>query len=61
MGKQKANEFILTRRQTADFLSISLTTLKKWSDQKVLKPYQMGGRIYFKRQEILKALKSGAP
>lgn len=48
---------ILTRKQAAALLSVSLTTLKTWTDQKLIKSYKLGGRVYFKEKEILEALK----
>lgn len=55
MEKSK-NKLILTRKETADLLSISLTTLKTWTDQKILKAYRLGGRIYYLENEIVKSL-----
>ncbi|GAB5417997.1 MAG: hypothetical protein Crog4KO_14500 [Crocinitomicaceae bacterium] len=54
----KKGKVILTRKEAADFLSVSLTTLKTWTDQKLLKAYKLGGRIYYKEKEIVSALKS---
>ena len=51
------NKSILTRKEAADLLSISLTTLKAWSDQKLIKSYKLGGRVYFKEKELLQALR----
>ena len=56
--KNKRNKGILTRKEAAAFLSVSLTTLKTWTDQKLLKAYKLGGRIYYKEQEIMSALES---
>lgn len=55
--KKAKNKSILTRREAADLLSVSLTTLKAWSDQKLIKSYKLGGRVYFKEKELLSALK----
>lgn len=57
MKKSKLKK-ILTRKETAKFLSISLTTLKAWTDKKILRAYGLGGRIYYKKKEILNALKA---
>ncbi len=54
--KKVKRKSILTRRETADLLSISLTTLKTWTDQKILKVYRLGGRIYYLENEIVKSL-----
>lgn len=49
---------ILTRKEAAEYLSVSLTTLKAWTDQKLLKAYKLGGRIYYIEKEIVSALES---
>ena len=61
-GKKKNKKIakikaILTRKEAAALLSISLTTLKKWSDLDYISSYQLGGRVYYKQRELLKALK----
>lgn len=55
--KTQKNKSILTRKEAAELLSVSLTTLKAWSDQKLIKSYKLGGRVYFKEKELLLALK----
>ena len=57
MKKSKAISIIYSREQTATFLSISFPTLRKWTKDGILKCYQLGGRIYYKHDEIIKALK----
>lgn len=47
---------VLTRKQTAELLSISLVTLRNWTAQGLLPSYQLGGRIYYKQKEIIAAL-----
>lgn len=56
--KTKKHKSILTRKEAAALLSISLTTLKAWSDQKLIKAYRIRGRVYYKEKELLKALKA---
>jgi hypothetical protein len=53
--EQQEPEF-LTRKETADLLKVSLVTIHDWSNNKILKPYKMGNRTYFKRSEILQQL-----
>ena len=55
---QTKSKSILTRKEAAELLSVSLTTLKTWSDQKIIKAYKLGGRIYYKEKELLNALQS---
>lgn len=47
---------VLTRKQAAELLSISLVTLRNWTAQGLLPSYQLGGRIYYKQKEIIAAL-----
>ena len=54
--KVKRNNPIITRKEAAKMLSISLTTLKSWTDLGFLKSYKLGGRIYYKENEILESL-----
>lgn len=53
---------LLTRRQTAETLSVSLTTLHDWakdSDERpaVLVPFKINGRVRYRRADVLAALK----
>jgi excisionase family DNA binding protein len=42
----------LTRNEVADLLKCDLSTLHNWVKKGKLKPYGIGSRIYFKRNEI---------
>ena len=46
----------LSRVEVSEMLKIDLSTLHNWTKKSILKAYQIGGRIYFKRQEIEKAI-----
>ncbi len=46
----------LTRKQTAQKLSLSLVTLNRRTNEGILKSYNIGGRILYKEDEIEKAL-----
>ena len=53
---------LLTRRQTAETLSVSLTTLHDWakdSDDRpaVLVPFKINGRVRYRRTDVMAALK----
>ncbi|MDG1276562.1 MAG: helix-turn-helix domain-containing protein [Algoriphagus sp.] len=48
---------ILTRQEACKVLKISLPTLGEWTKQSLLKSYNCGGRIYYKSDELEKALK----
>lgn len=47
----------LTRKEVAELLSISLPTLHSWCQRKILNPYRVGNRVYFKSTEIDQSLK----
>lgn len=47
---------VLTRKQASKFLSISLTTLKTWTKNGLIQAYSLGGRIYYKRSELVNSL-----
>jgi excisionase family DNA binding protein len=48
---------LLTRREAADFFRISLPTLHKWVNEGLIRSYELGGRVYFKRDELISSLK----
>ncbi len=47
---------ILTRKQAAEFLRISLVTLNEWCNQGILTPRRLNSRVYFYKGDILKAM-----
>lgn len=47
---------LLTRREVADRLQISLISVDKYAKQGILKSYRIGGAIRFKSGEVDKAL-----
>ena len=53
---------LLTRKQTATLLQVSLTTLYEWSratDERaaILQPQKINGRVRYRRADVLAALK----
>lgn len=55
--QQKTEEFqILTRKETADFFSVSLVTIHEWTKQKIIKSYKLGNRTYYMKSELIKTL-----
>jgi hypothetical protein len=48
---------LMTRRQTAEFLNVSLVSLNIWSKKGIIQPYAIEGRVFFKKSEIESALK----
>ena len=47
---------LITRSETARILGVSHVTIEKWSKQGHLKKYRLGGRVYFKREEVIHSL-----
>lgn len=49
---------LLTRKEVAEMLRISLPTLHQWTKMGKLKAYRKSGRVYYKSNEILYELES---
>lgn len=47
---------ILTRKEVAELFQVTLVTIHEWIRNKILKPYKMGNKTYFKYSEILETL-----
>jgi excisionase family DNA binding protein len=54
--KEKEELTLLSRKQTAKLLCISLPTLHHWTKSGVIKAYRIGNRILYKLQEINSSL-----
>lgn len=52
----KEPEEFLNRKETAQFLKISLVTLHQWTNKGILKAYKFGNKTYFSRKEIVSQL-----
>lgn len=46
----------LTPKEVADMLKCDLSTVHNWKKKKILIPYGIGSRVYYKRSEIEAAL-----
>lgn len=46
----------LTRHEVAKILKVDLSTIHNWTKQSKLKPYGIGSRVYFKRDEVEQSL-----
>lgn len=53
---KEADDELLTREQTADFLQVDVSTLYLWAKKGKIKPYGIGKRRYFKRSELIECL-----
>jgi hypothetical protein len=52
-----ADKDLMTRKETAQFLNVSLVSLNIWSKKGIIQPYAIEGRVFFKKSEIESALK----
>ncbi|MCP9748345.1 helix-turn-helix domain-containing protein [Lacihabitans sp. CS3-21] len=48
---------LLTRKQAAEFLHINLSTLWDWTKDKKIPAYGIRTRVYYKKSELLDALR----
>lgn len=46
----------LTRKEVAGMLKIDLSSLHNWSKKGILKPHQIGNRVYYKLSEVENAI-----
>lgn len=53
---KEADDELLTRDQTAEFLQVDVSTLYLWAKKGKIKPYGIGKRRYFKRSELIACL-----
>jgi len=51
--KQKDEPELITRKEAADLLKVSLVTIHEWSRNGLLTHYKLGNRTYYNREEIL--------
>jgi excisionase family DNA binding protein len=52
---------LITRKETADILGVSLPTLHEWTKKGVLPAKRIGSRIRYERTAVYDALKSVEP
>ena len=52
---KQPNEY-LTRKEVSEMLKIDLSSVHNWSKKGILKPHQIGNRVYFKLQEVENAI-----
>ena len=56
----KKHDFLLSRKEAAECLKVSLMTIYKWTKVGILKSYHMGNRVYYKKEEIYKTLEENS-
>ena len=54
----KEEEELITRKETAQLLGISLPTLNEYSKDGIIPAYRIGSRVRYKKNEVLEALVS---
>ncbi|MDQ8749266.1 helix-turn-helix domain-containing protein [Elizabethkingia miricola] len=47
-----------TRKETAELLDISLTTLHNWNKAGILNAKKMGSRVYYSKEDVMALLNS---
>lgn len=52
----KDDDKLLSRQETADLLRISLVTLWEWTRKDLIPAYRIGGKVRYKKSEVLQAL-----
>jgi len=52
------NDELLTRKEVANYLRISLVTIHSWNKYGILNPIHMGNRILYKKQDILDVIET---
>ncbi|QOW09093.1 helix-turn-helix domain-containing protein [Kaistella flava (ex Peng et al. 2021)] len=48
------DEQLLNRKEAADYLDVHVCTLERWEKSKQLTPKRIGGKIYYKKSELIK-------
>ncbi len=49
------NKEYLTRQEAAELLRVDLSTIHNWTKRNILTSYGIGGRVYYKKEEIDRA------
>lgn len=57
-AQSKPDNTLLTQLQTAEKLKISIPTLLRWKEKKIIPYTQIGRKIFFKSQDVLNSLDS---
>lgn len=56
-GTPDGSQEIVKRSDVAGMFGVSLVTVHDWMSKGILPHYKMNGRTYFKRSEVLQAMK----
>jgi len=55
-GEQTQEDRVLTREETAKLLNVDLSTLRSYVNKGKILSHRIGGRVFFKHSDIMKAL-----
>ena len=56
LSKHPQEKEILSRKDCAELLGVSLVTLHDWNKKGIITPYKLGNRTFYRRSEILETL-----
>jgi len=46
----------LTKKETAQFFDVSVNCITDWSNKGILKPFKVGQRVYFSKEDCIKVM-----
>lgn len=55
-NQQDLKDQLITRKQCKDFFQVTYVTLFNWKKRGILVPISIGGKVYYKKESILKLL-----
>lgn len=58
--KEDEEDKLITRRETANLLRVSVETLHHWNKNKILEAKKMGSRVFYLKSDIMNKLNSVA-
>ncbi len=47
----------ITTKDVCELFSVSRETVRKWTNSKILKKYKIGGSVFYRKDEVINALK----
>ena len=53
---QTSTTELMTKKEVANFFSVTLTTIDRWTKKGRLKAFGLEGRVYFKREQVESSL-----
>lgn len=57
LGKPRETEELIKRSDIAEMFDVSMVTVHQWMRKGILDHYKMNGRTYFRKSEVLRAMK----